>query len=51
MRFRPLRGKGRRRLVGGVVHVKLLEPAGKTAADWPGKGSRPRSMTVAAVGA
>jgi transcriptional regulator of acetoin/glycerol metabolism len=32
MGCRPLRGKGRRRLVGGVVHVRLLEPASGPAA-------------------
>jgi transcriptional regulator of acetoin/glycerol metabolism len=33
IRCRPLRGQGTRRLVGGVVHVKLLEPASQAAAD------------------
>ena len=32
MHCRPLRAKGRRRLVGGVVHVKLLESASRPAA-------------------
>ncbi len=41
MYCRPLRGKGRRRLLGGVVHVKLLEPASRPAAD-AGAGSRAR---------
>jgi sigma-54 dependent transcriptional regulator, acetoin dehydrogenase operon transcriptional activator AcoR len=33
MHCRPLRGKGRRRIAGGVVHVKLIEPASQAAAD------------------
>jgi sigma-54 dependent transcriptional regulator, acetoin dehydrogenase operon transcriptional activator AcoR len=33
MRCRPLRGKGRQRLAGGVVHVKLLEAASQATAD------------------
>ena len=32
MHCRPLRAKGRRRLVGGVVHMKLLESANRPAA-------------------
>ena len=31
MHCRPLRGKGRRRLAGGVVHVKLTGPASQAA--------------------
>ena len=49
MRCRPLRGKGSRRLAGGVVHVKLLEPAGKTAAD-AGAGSQARRFGPALAG-
>ena len=49
MRCRPLRGKGSRRLAGGVVHVKLLEPAGKTAAD-AGAGSQARRFGPVLVG-
>ncbi len=33
MHCRPLRGTGRRRLAGGVVHVKLIEPASQAAVD------------------
>lgn len=33
MYCRSLRGKGRRRLAGGVVHAKLLEPASRPAAN------------------
>jgi GAF domain len=33
---RPVRGKGQRRIAGGVTHVKLIEPAGK-----PPNGARP----------
>jgi sigma-54 dependent transcriptional regulator, acetoin dehydrogenase operon transcriptional activator AcoR len=39
MYCRPLRGKGRQRLAGGVVHVKLLEPASGPAAG-AGAGAR-----------
>jgi transcriptional regulator of acetoin/glycerol metabolism len=41
MYCQPLRGMGRRRLVGGVVHVKLLELAGRPAAGAEA-GPRPR---------
>ena len=41
MHCRPLRGKGRRRLAGGVVHVKLIEPASQAAVD-TGAGSQAR---------
>ena len=43
MHCRPLRGKGRRRLAGGVVHVKLIEPASQAAAD-AGTGSQARRV-------
>src|SRR5260370_11105473 len=33
MHCRPLQGEGRRRLAGGVVHVKLIEPASQAAVD------------------
>jgi transcriptional regulator of acetoin/glycerol metabolism len=49
MRCRPLRGKGRRRLAGGVVHVKLLEPASQATAD-AGAGSLARRFGPALVG-
>ncbi|HEV2257241.1 MAG TPA: helix-turn-helix domain-containing protein [Streptosporangiaceae bacterium] len=49
MRCRPLRGKGRRRLAGGVVHVKLIEPGSQAAAD-AGAGSQARRFGPALVG-
>ncbi len=49
MHCRPLRGKGRRRLAGGVVHVKLIEPASQAAVD-AGTGSQARSFGPALVG-
>jgi transcriptional regulator of acetoin/glycerol metabolism len=49
MHCRPLRGKGRRRLAGGVVHVKLIELASQAAAD-AGTGSPPRRFGPALVG-
>ena len=49
MHCRPLRGKGRRRLVGGVVHVKLIEPASQAAVD-AGTGSQARRFGPALVG-
>jgi transcriptional regulator of acetoin/glycerol metabolism len=49
MRCRPLRGKGRRRLAGGVVHVKLLEPTSQATAD-AGAGCQPRRFGPALVG-
>jgi transcriptional regulator of acetoin/glycerol metabolism len=49
MRCRPLRGKGSRRLAGGVVHVQLLEPAGLAAAA-AGAGSQARRLGPALVG-
>jgi sigma-54 dependent transcriptional regulator, acetoin dehydrogenase operon transcriptional activator AcoR len=47
MYCRPLRGQGQRRLVGGVVHVKLLELAGRPAA---GAGSQARRLVPGLVG-
>jgi len=45
MHCRPLPGKGGRRLVSGVVHVKLIEPAAeaavKVAAGWQARGFGP----------
>ena len=49
MHCRPLRGKGRRRIAGGVVHVKLIEPDSQAAVD-PGAGSQPRRFGPALVG-
>jgi sigma-54 dependent transcriptional regulator, acetoin dehydrogenase operon transcriptional activator AcoR len=49
MHCRPLRGQGRRRLVGGVVHVKLIEPASQAAVD-AGTGSQARRFGPALVG-
>ena len=49
MRCRPLRGNGRRRPAGGVVHVKLLEPASQATAD-AGAGCQPRRFGPALVG-
>jgi sigma-54 dependent transcriptional regulator, acetoin dehydrogenase operon transcriptional activator AcoR len=49
MRCRPLRGKGRRRLAGGVVHVKLIEPDSQAAAD-AGAGPQARRYEPALVG-
>jgi transcriptional regulator of acetoin/glycerol metabolism len=49
MRCRPLRGKGRRRIAGGVVHVKMIEPASQAAVN-RGAGSQPRSFGPALVG-
>src|SRR5579864_2282892 len=49
MHCRPLRGKGRRRLAGGVVHVKLIEPVSQAAAD-TGAGSQARRFGPALVG-
>ena len=47
MYCRPLPGQDRRRSAGGVVHVKLIEPAGQLAA---GTGSRPRRLVPGLVG-
>jgi transcriptional regulator of acetoin/glycerol metabolism len=49
MQCRPLQGKGRRRLAGGVVHVKLTGPASQPAVD-AGTGSRARRFGPALVG-
>ena len=49
MHCRPLRGKGRRRLAGGVVHVKLTGPASQAAVD-AGAGSQARRFGPALVG-
>ena len=49
MYCRPLRGKGGRRPLGGVVHVKLLELASRPAAD-AGAGSRARRFGPGLVG-
>jgi len=49
MHCRPLRGKGRRRIAGGVVHVKLIEPDSHAAVD-AGAGSQPRGFGPALVG-
>ena len=49
MHCRPLRGTGKRRRAGGVVHVKMIEPASQTAAD-AGTGSRARRFGPALVG-
>jgi transcriptional regulator of acetoin/glycerol metabolism len=47
MYCRPLPGQDQRRSAGGVVHVKLIEPAGKLAA---GTGSPPRRLVPGLVG-
>jgi transcriptional regulator of acetoin/glycerol metabolism len=49
MRCRPLLATGRRRLAGGVVHVKVLEPASQAAED-AGAGSQARRFGPALVG-
>jgi transcriptional regulator of acetoin/glycerol metabolism len=49
MHCHPLQGKGRRRLAGGVVHVKLIEPASQAAVN-AGTGSRARRFGPALVG-
>jgi sigma-54 dependent transcriptional regulator, acetoin dehydrogenase operon transcriptional activator AcoR len=49
MYCRPLRGKGRRRLAGGVVRVKLLELASRPAAG-AGAGPRARRLGPSLVG-
>jgi sigma-54 dependent transcriptional regulator, acetoin dehydrogenase operon transcriptional activator AcoR len=46
MHCRPLGGKGRRRLAGGVVHVKLLDPASQVTAD---AGARPQARRFGAA--
>jgi transcriptional regulator of acetoin/glycerol metabolism len=49
MYCRPLRGQGQRCLVGGVVHVKLLELASRPAAG-AGAGSQARRFGPGLVG-
>ena len=49
MHCRPLRGTGRRRLAGGVVQVKLIEPASQAAVD-AGTGSQAGRFGAALVG-
>jgi transcriptional regulator of acetoin/glycerol metabolism len=49
MYCRPLRGRGQQRLVGGIVHVKLLELASRPAVD-AGAGSRARRLAPGLVG-
>ena len=49
MYCRPLRGQGQQRLVGGIVHVKLLELASRPAVD-AGAGSRARRLAPGLVG-
>ncbi|HJY00386.1 MAG TPA: GAF domain-containing protein, partial [Streptosporangiaceae bacterium] len=49
MHCRPLRGEGRRRIAGGVVHVKLIEPASQAAVNM-GAGSQAQRFGPALVG-
>jgi transcriptional regulator of acetoin/glycerol metabolism len=49
MYCRPLRGRGQRRLAGGVAHVKLLELASRPGVD-AGAGSQARSFAPGLVG-
>jgi transcriptional regulator of acetoin/glycerol metabolism len=49
MHCRPLRGEGRRRPAGGVVHVKLIEPASQAAVN-AGAGSQAQRFGPALVG-
>ena len=49
MHCRPMRGKGRRRLAGGVVHVKLIEPASQAAVN-TGAGSQAQRFGPALLG-
>jgi transcriptional regulator of acetoin/glycerol metabolism len=49
MHCHPLRGTGRRRITGGVVHVKLIEAASPPAAD-AGTSSQARRFGPALVG-
>jgi transcriptional regulator of acetoin/glycerol metabolism len=49
MHCRPLLGKGGRRRVGGVVHVKLIEPDGQAAVN-TGAGWQARRFGPALVG-
>jgi len=46
---RPLQGEGRRRPAGGVVHVKLIEPASQAAVE-VGTGSQARGFAPALAG-
>ena len=49
MHCHPLRGTGRGRLTGGVVHVKLIEPASQAAVE-ARTGSQARRLGAALVG-
>ena len=49
MHCHPLRGTGRRRIAGGVVHVKLIEPADQPAVD-AGTSSQARTFGPALLG-
>ena len=49
MHCRPLHGKGRRRIAGGVVHVTLTGPASRPAVD-AGAGAQARRFGPALVG-
>jgi transcriptional regulator of acetoin/glycerol metabolism len=49
MHCRPLRGKGRRRIAGGVVHAKLIGPPSQAAVNM-GAGSQARRFGPALVG-
>ena len=49
MHCRPLRGKGRRRIAGGVVHAKLTGPASQAEVN-TGAGSQARRFGPALVG-
>ncbi len=49
MHCRPLREQGRGRLAGGVVHVKLIEPASQAAVN-TGAGSQAQRFGPALVG-
>jgi len=49
MHCRPMRGKGRRQLAGGVVHVKLIEPASQAAVN-TGAGSQAQRFGPALMG-
>jgi transcriptional regulator of acetoin/glycerol metabolism len=49
MHCRPMRGAGTRRLDGGVVHVKLIEPSGQAAVT-TGAGSQAQRFGSALVG-
>ena len=49
MHCRPMRGNGRRQLAGGVVHVKLIEPASQAAVN-TGAGSQAQRFGPALMG-